>query len=445
MGIITKTLDRIKQAGIQALEADAIKQACRDEDHSWNDSTLNPIVVVQLLFNQVLRGNTAITHLSHLYDKPFTSAAYCKARMRLPLAVLRRLLTQQIHQLKQNAFDNGLWHGHRVFHVDGSSFSMPDTPALQKRFGQPNQQKPGCGFPVASWLVLTHAATGMINKMFASPLDTHDMSKVTKLHPELRPGDVMVADRGFCSYAHLALHLERGTEAVFRLASSVLVDFTPGRVHASATQGSKTRKGVPRSRWIKKLGHNDQVVQWIKGKRPPAWMSQEQFDALPNQITVRELRYQVQPKGYRSKQITLVTTLVDAEPYTADDLATLYGQRWQIETHFKSLKTTMGMNVLKCKTPEGVLRELHAFALIYNLVRQVMLESARRQQVDPLRISFVDALRWLKEASPIKQLDRLVVNPLRPGRYEPRVKKRRNKKHTRMTKPRQRLKQAMAA
>ena len=172
-------------------------------------------------------------------------------------------------------------------------------------------------------------------------------------------------------------------------------------------------------------------------------MNAPQFAALPASIVVRELRYTIQAKGFRTTEMTLVTTLLDAERYPFSALASLFGQRWEIETNFGHLKTTMKMDVLKCKTVEGVLRELQVFALIYNLVRQVMLEAARRQEVDVRRISFIDALRWLQTAEPGDQLPKLVVNPWHPHRIEPRVRKRRPKEFPVMQKPRRRLKKEL--
>ena len=174
-------------------------------------------------------------------------------------------------------------------------------------------------------------------------------------------------------------------------------------------------------------------------------MSKEQYELLPNEITVRELRYQFHQKGFRAKQITLVTTLLDHEVYSLEELADLFRRRWEIETHFGQIKTTMAMDVLKCQTVEGVLKELHVFALIYNLVRQVIVNAAAKQNVEVARISFIDALRWLRSAKIGDQLNKLFVNPHRPNRYEPRVKKRRPKTYTFMTKPRSQLKKELAA
>lgn len=444
MQSIAKILAGFKKNWTQELSGHAIAAAARDAGMTWNDSLLNPIATIQIFFLQILNGNTACEHLSLLAGRSFTAAAYCKARMRVKLEVLQMLLARCVEQLQQDTFDTARWLGHRVFHVDGSSFSMPDTLALQEHFGQSGTQRPGCGFPTAHWLVETHAATGMITKMLAAPLRTHEMSGVAQLHPELGAGDVLVADRGFCSYAHLVLLLQRGAHGLLRIHQNTIVDFTPHREHVMPSKGSQEKhKGKPRSRWIKKLGVTDQVVEWFKPTNRPVWMSAEQYAALPPSITVRELRYVIRAKGYRAKEVTLVTTLLDGDRYPLRELAEQYRQRWEIETNFGHLKTTMKMDVLKCKTVDGVLREMVVFALVYNMVRQVLLEAAGRQKVPVQRISFIDALRWLRAASPGDRLPRLVVNPHRPNRLEPRVIKRRPKSYRLMTKPRCQLKKEL--
>jgi hypothetical protein len=168
---IADVLRRFKQDWTEELSCDAIAEACRDGGMRWYESTLNPIVTIQIFFVQVLHGNTAIEHLSHLTGMSFAASAYCRARMRIPLEVLGRLLQRCVEGLQQETFGAARWLGHRVFPRDGSSFSMPDTPQLQAYFGQPGQQKPGCGFPVAHWLVMLHAGTGMITKMLAAPAE----------------------------------------------------------------------------------------------------------------------------------------------------------------------------------------------------------------------------------------------------------------------------------
>ena len=298
---------------------------------------------------------------------------------------------------------------------------------------------------MAHFLMLMHAGTGMVLKVLVAPLRTHDLSRMMELHPELCKGDVLAGDCGFCSFAHLALLLGRGVQAVFRIHQRQIVDFTLGRSHVALGGSNRGKKGLPRSRWIKRFAFQDQLVEWFKPLVGPKWMSAEQFASLPGSLRVRELRYRVECQGFRPEEITLVTTLIDAEIYPAEELATLYQQRWTIETSFRHLKITMKMDVLKCMTVNGVLKELAVFVLIYNLVRLVMVEASRRQEVEVERISFIDALRWLVSARPGDTLCHLVVNRERPNRYEPRVKKRRPKTYPLMTQPRRELKQELAA
>ena len=222
---------------------------------------------------------------------------------------------------------------------------------------------------------------------------------------------------------------------MFRLHQKQIVEFTPGRPHARPGQ-KRVPKGIPRSRWIRAWGAMDQVVEYFKPQERPAWMSAAQYEALPGSIVVRELRYRIEVPGFRTRAVTLVTTLVDAEAYPADALAELYGTRWRVEEHLKALKQTMKMDVLKCMTVDGVLKELTMYAMAYNLVRVTMGAAAGRQDVAPDRVSFCDALRWLRGAEAGEEMPELVVNPLRPGRSEPRCKKRRPKQFDLMRVPR---------
>jgi IS4 transposase len=233
-----------------------------------------------------------------------------------------------------------------------------------------------------------------------------------------------------------------GVFALFRMHQRQIINFTPNRPHAHPGE-KRAAKGLPRSRWLRSLGVLDQVVEWFKPEEPPEWMTAEEYVALPETLIVRELRYQVWRPGFRTRTVTLVTTLLDAELYPPDSLAQLYGTRWRVELNLRHLKTTMNMDVLKCKTVEGVLKELTVYAIVYNLVRMVMVEAARRQGVDVERISFVDALRWLAQTRPGDALPELVVNPERPGRYEPRVRKRRPKQYPLMNKPRSVLRKGL--
>jgi len=203
-----------------------------------------------------------------------------------------------------------------------------------------------------------------------------------------------VGDRAFCSFAHLALLRQHGLHAVCRVHQRQLVDCTPSRPHTTPKPPAG-QTGLPRSRWLRQLGGMDQLVEWVKPVRPPvyppAWLTPALFAALPAVLCVRELRYRVTQAGFRTQTVTLVTTLLDVDLYPADALAALYGMRWQVESNLRHLKQTMGLDVLHCQRLIGVLKELTVFALVYNLVRVVMLEAAKRQGVALERISFIDA------------------------------------------------------
>ena len=439
---IVSILRRLKNAPAQQLDRPEILDACRHVNHTWRSCLLDPVAIIHLFLNQILHGNTAINHLVRISGLSFTGSAYCQARGRLPLAVFQELLRRVARRIRPEIDDTGKWHGHRVFVADGSGFSMPDVPELQEHFGQPSEQQPGCGFPVAHLLALFHVGTGMLLEVVTAPLCTHDMSGVAQIHPQLREGDVLLGDRGFCSFAHLALLVARRAHGVFRIHQRQIVDFTPHRAHARPGQ-KRAPQGLPRSRWLRELGLTDQVVAWLKPAERPKWMTAEQYASLPEELIVRELRYRTGRAGFRVREVTLVTTLVDAELYPLEELAELYRKRWEVEGNLKNLKITMKMDVLRCETVAGVSKELLMFALVSNLVCLVMVEASRRQGVAVDRISFVDALRWLCEARPGVALPKLVVNPDRADRVEPRVRKRRPKQYPLMTKPRSELRKAL--
>lgn len=441
---IDTILRRLRQDVGRHLEPESILSACREVGYTWRRCILDPVAVVHWFVIQVLHGNTSLEHVANLGGGLFTGPAYCLARAALPLAVFRSVLHDTIESLIPDTEAGGRWRGHRTFLIDGSSFSMPDTPELQTAFGQPGGQAPGRGFPVAKILALFHAGTGVLLKVVVAPLRSHEMADVGEIHPALESGDVLVGDRGFCSFAHLAMLAASGIYAVFRVHQRQIVDFTLDRPNAPAGE-KKGVKGMPRSRWLRRLGVLDQVVEWFKLERRPEWMTEEQYVRLPETLIVRELRYEVGRPGFRTRTVTLVTTLLDAGAYPPGTLAELYGARWRVELNLRHLKTTMKMDVLKCKTFEGVLKELTVYAIVYNLVRVVMGEAARRQEVEVERISFADALRWLAGARPGDELPRLAVTPDRRHRVEPRVRKRRPKQYPLMKRPRSDLRNLLVA
>jgi hypothetical protein len=433
MATISSALRRVKQDLQPFLPERSIRQACLDIGYRWRNRLFDPVATLHLFILQVLNFNTAITHLRHLAKVSINTASYCKARMRLPLAVVQLLLESSARAMAGGKGARRLWHGLRVFLTDGSGSIAPDTPQLQKKFPQPKSQKKGCGFPQVKILGLFDAFTGLVLETLCFSL-FHEQSQVWRLHPLLGKGDLLVGDRGFCSYVHLAMLQLRGILGLFRMHQRQIVDFRPHR-----KSHKKGQRGKPRSRFVKRLGKHDQLVKWIKPQQRPKWMQPQQWAGIAASLLVRELRYTIRARGQRTRVVTIATTLLDPRRYPKEEVAALYGVRWTVETHFKELKTTLKMRKVRSQTPEGVQKEIAVYCLVYNLIHMVMLAAGRRQRVDPGRISFIDTVRWLLSARPGEPLPDLVVNPLRPGRHEPRVIKDRQDKYKVMTKPRAKL------
>lgn len=439
---VPQIIRQFKRLWTFELDDEAIKTACREAGHRWRDRQLDPVRTVKLFLLQILFGNVACNTVPQLAKIKVTGSAYCDARARLPLAALQTLLTRCTREMAKAASGASRWLGHRLLIIDGSSFSMPDTPELGAHFGYPRPQKRGCGFPTGRWLAVMHFGSGLIEKVLTAPWRSHDYRLVKQVHPELEAGDVLMGDRLYSSFVHLALLVSQRLHGIFRAPQLLLLDFTPHRAHVPPHQNNPQHR--PRSRWIKSLGEEDQIVEWHKPhSMTPAWLSQRIWKRLPSTLLVRELRYTLDRPGFRVRRVALVTTLLDPVRYPKEKLAEAYGLRWTVETAFGHLKTTMKMDVLHCRTLQGILKELTMFVLVYNLVRMTMLEAARRQGVPPERISFADALRWLATALPNEQLPELRINPLRPNRFEPRCVKRSPKPFPRLNKPRQRMRQLL--
>jgi hypothetical protein len=432
----------LKRDPLQLLDSKRILQLCRESDY-WPeaDGKLDPPTLMAMFMRQIAAGNVSCDHVRLMGNDAFSASGYCQARMRLPLAVIQTLAREVYRKLSDSidGQEQHRWFGHRVLLIDATSFSMPDTPELKAYFGQPGEQKEGCGFPVAHLLTLFNARTGLAVDAITAPLRTHEMSLASGTHQHMAAGDLVVGDDSFGSYSHLALLTQRGMHGLFPAHHMRIIDFTPGRPciepRKVATK-AKDAKGLPRSRWIKSLGKNDQIVEWYKPASRPAWMSVAQWKQLPATLRVREVRRTIARPGFRPVTLTIVTTLLDARKYPAAELFALRLRRWDVETDLRHLKTTMGMEILNCKTVEGVQKELWMFLLIYNLLRAVMIAAAKRQKVAVNRISFASALHWLQSAKDGDALLRLAVVPYRPNRMEPRVVKRRPKEYDRMTRPR---------
>jgi hypothetical protein len=360
------------------------------------------------------------------------TAAYCKARGRLKLSQIKSIGKQLVKQLSEQCQCAHQWHGHRVLVVDGSSVSMPDTPRNQRRFPQPQRQKDGCGFPVMRIVALFSLTTGVMIDLAHGALTTSERSLFRQLWHHLKREDVILADRGFTSFADFYELGRRGVDAVMR-------------------NHQRRSKGV---RLIKRLGRGDKLVAWNKTGSCPKWMKKEQWDAMPEEIYVRQIELAVTTPGFRTRNIVIVTTLLDARRYRAKDFIDLYRQRWQAEIFLRDIKTSLGMDVLKCKTPEMILKETAMYQIAYNLIRTLMLEATKRFGGDPLRISFKGVADAVRQWTPImsmaantkRQIDSLydafihtiarMKLPWRPNRNEPRAKKRRPKNYQLLNKPR---------
>ena len=443
MASIAAALQRIKEDPQAVIGSSIIENVCVELGLAWRNTALTPPVAIALLARQVLAGNVSNPELIRLAGLDVTAAGYCTAKGRIPLEALREISRRVCVAAEGVAgrHSDYLWKSHRAWHVDGSSFSMPDTPELQAHFGQPGNQKPGCGFPVAHLLCLFSAVSGLVRDVTVSPLRTGDLACAPQVHPNLRPGDIAIGDTTFGSYFHLALLHEQGVFGVFPIHQKRIVSFRPRRSYSRP--GKQRRKGQPTSRWIRRLGQDDQIVEYFKPAECPRWMSPEQYDAMPTSIVVREIRRKVYKSGHRPMVIVIVTTLLDPELYPADEIVELLRQRWNVEGNLRHLKTTMNMEILRCHSVEAVQKELWTFMLIYNLTRVIMMEAAQQQKVSLDRISFADALYWMRHARPGGRLPDLIVNPHRPNRLEPRAIKRRPKEYDRLNKPRAQMREAL--
>jgi len=273
---------------------------------------------------------------------------------------------------------------------------MPDPPAVQAAFGQPTEQRPGGGVPVARLLGLFQAGTGVRLTLVVAPLLTHALARVQAVQPSGPPDEGLVADRGRCASAPLARLVQAGVPAVRRVGARPSVACTPGRPFARPrVRRTAAVNGWPRSRWRNALGVHDQRVAWLTPKTCPSGLTRETLAAWPETWRLREVRYGISTPGFRTRQITLVTTRLAPAVYRVADLADLYRQRWQVETSLAQLKTTMPMEVWPCQTVPGVLQALTVFALVYHLVRMVMCPSAMRHHIGGERLSVLEALRWL--------------------------------------------------
>ena len=431
---ISLTVSQFKRNWTKLISEDFVRELCTQLGYNWRRRILDPGKTVQLFLLQVLHGNVALSCVPHLASSRFTASALCQARQKIPLEVFDALLEAVSCLIEQEEFSNSDWHGHRVLIVDGSGFSMPDTEELQQHFPQSKNQQPGCGFPTAKFTALLHYDTGMISRVSLGSLKSHDMNHTAQIETALQPNDIELGDRAFCSFAHYALLLRGQKHAVMRAHQTRIIRFQscPGAPRSR----SKGYRQAPSGEWMEQLGNKDQLVRWYKPYARPKWMNQEEYDALPDFIVVRELEFEIIEKGFRTQKVTIVTTLLDHEKYPKEQIAKLYRKRWQIEVNFRHLKTTMKMDILHSKTYNGICKELIMFCLIYNLVWLVVRCAAEAKKRNPQEISFIDALRWLQHSADSATIHAIVVVKYRPNRFEPREVKRRSKPFKWLTKSR---------
>jgi hypothetical protein len=430
-----------------------IEAACEDQRHVWRDRFWTPLRTISGFLLQVLHAGSSCREAVALTlgqeaaggpkDRPLPSddpSAYVQARKRLPLEVLRAGVRQIGQRLRDEVASTLTWCGRRVWLVDGTTCSMPDTPDLQETFGQPSGQAKGCGFPVAKVVGLFCWASGAVIEAAVGPLRMSELTLWRTLWPHLSPGEIVLGDRFYCTFYDIVGVMRRGCDAVFRLHGSRPADLRRGR----------------------RLGARDRVVIW---QRPtwnlrPRGMRRREWKGLPETLTLRLIRFSVDIRGFRSRSITVATTLLDPAAYPASRIAALYRDRWLIELRFRDIKTTLGMDVLRGKSADVVRKEIFMHLMAYNLIRALMWQAAARHGVALHRLSFagaVDRLNsllpylWLYEGSrKAQRLYELLLQwiardalPDRPNRLEPRVLKRRPKRYTFLKRPRQQLRRIL--
>jgi len=364
--------------------------------------------------------------------RALTASAYSQARGRLDFQTLQVILKHLSWSLERRVLNEQLWLDRRVKIVDGTTFSMPDTAANQRCWPQSKTQKEGLGFPCMKMVGLFSLSSGGLEDYATGTLNQHDSVLFRNLWSSLRKGDVVVGDRAFCSYAALGQLAQRGIDSVVRLHQARKVSFREGR----------------------RLGPDDRLITWIKpAQRLEAW-SAEEWEALPETMELRLIRLQVTAPGFRTRTVTLVTTLTDAETYPAEEIRALYGQRWTIELHFYQIKILLGLDVLRCQSPERIETEAIVHLIAYNLIRLLMQQAAEVHGADLNRISFKGSLDTVRHFASVihaasdkprrqqELIDEMLAIiasdavPDRPGRSEPRAKKRRAKNYHLLTKPR---------
>ena len=441
----------------QAFDAEGVSFG--DEDGTEEDTEIvySPAVVMWAMLSQMLftaeqracRATVARVAAYYALQGREVSAtntgAYCRARAKVTERVVQRLAQDVARDCEARLPEDWLWKGRTVRLVDGTTISLPDTPENQAEYPQPTTQARGIGFPILRVVALTSLVTGMVTAAACGPYagkETGETALLRSLFAALQRGDVLLADRYYAGWFLLALLQELGVDFVVRLHQHREADFCGGR----------------------RLGPGDHLVTWSKPKQPD-WMDQATYDRLPAQLEVREVEVRVNVPGFRTESLVVVTSLHNAQEISRDDLAALYRQRWCVELHLRDIKSTMCLDVLRCKTPQMVRQELWTGLLAYNLIRQSMLQSARAADRKPCELSFTATMQflastWLTAAVTFTDPHSTARSPLialrvthggghrvgnRPDRIEPRAIKRRPPPHDLLTKPRDEARAALLA
>jgi hypothetical protein len=428
-----------------------LAEAAAEESYQWRDRIWTPALTVWTFLLQVLhpgwacRAAVAETLAQRAaagtpLDASPDPAAYCQGRKRLPLSLFRHALQRVGGAVQRKVGDGYRWCGRRVWVVDGSSCSMPDTPQLQKAFGQPDGQKPGCGFPVARIVAMFCWASGVVFDVAVGSYRSNELSLWRQLWGQLNAGDVVLGDRFYGAYADLAQRRDRGCDGVFRLrgARARTIDF---------------RKG-------KRLGKNDRLFVWSRSRLCPRTLCADEFALLPADLTVRVLRFDTRVKGFRSRTILVVTTLLDPKQYPLEQMAALYRDRWTVELRIREVKTTLQMEILSGKSEDVVRKEIYMHLLAYNLIRALMWQAAQEHGRPLHRPSFAGTVQHLHAIAPYlwlfagtsraAQLHKWLLSwiardilPDRPNRLEPRALKRRPKPYNLLTRPRNEMRKVL--
>jgi Transposase DDE domain len=433
------------------LDVGMVNEALAAEGVTFHERIYTPLVTLCMFLSQVIDPDhscrAAVARLivwlavnRRTPCAPDTSS-YCEARQRIPEAVIVRLVRETARLIDGRVCDPWLWNGRSVTLVDGTTVSMPDTLANQKEYPQSSAQGIGLGFPLVRLVALISLATGVVRDLALGPYqgkETGETALFRTLWDRFEAGEIVLGDRYFCSFFGIAGLSQRGVDVLFRMHQRRQFDFRRGR----------------------RLGVEDHVVTWSKPERP-AWMDEATYAQIPGELTVRELRLTVEQPGFRVNELVLVTTMLDAEAYSKQDIAQLFLDRWNIELDFRSIKEVLQMDVLRCKTPEMVRKEVWMHLLAYNLIRGVMRDAAEAHGKRPRQLSFKgalqtmtafqDALRW---ATPIDR-DGLAEAMLKAisnhevgdrfGRVEPRANKRRPKPQRFLMIPRHQARKALMA